>query len=325
MRARRSFPLSSSSPFSRFSQLAGSSSSADKASPSRPRQVSHLAVSALLLVLVLGVSACGTSSKGGSTSTAQPVKLTVFAASSLKAAFTKLGEQFRLGDQLHQAHTNVTFTFNFAGSDALAGQITQGAPADVFASANNTQMNVAVSGGEIDSSTVQVFAHNRLVVIVPKNNPANIQSLQDLAKPGVKVVLADKTVPAGQYALQFLMNASADPSFGSSYQTNVLKNVVSYQTDVASVLSEVALGQADAGIVYTTDASTDPTALNTIAIPDNLNVIATYPIAPIKASKNLSTAQQFIAFVVSPNGQSILGTYGFLSSTAGPGYTPPSS
>ena len=316
MRPRRSFPFSSSSPFSRFSQLASPSSAVDNASPSRPRRVPYLAVSALLLVLVLGVSACGTGS-GGSTSTAQPVKLTVFAAASLKAAFTKIGAQYT------SLHSNVTFTFNFAGSDALAGQITQGAPADVFASANNTQMNVAVSGGEIDSSSVQVFAHNRLVVIVPKNNPANIQSLQDLAKPGVKVVLADKTVPAGQYALQFLMKASADPSFGSSYQTNVLKNVVSYQTDVTSVLSEVALGQADAGIVYTTDASTDPTALNTIAIPDNMNVIATYPIAPIKASKSLSAAQQFIAFVTSNSGQSILQSFGFLSSTAGPGYTPP--
>jgi molybdate transport system substrate-binding protein len=94
---------------------------------------------------------------------------------------------------------------------------------------------------------------------------------------------------------------------------------------VTSVLSEVALGQADAGIVYTTDASTDPTALNTIAIPDNLNVIATYPIAPIKASKSLSIAQEFIAFVTGSTGQSTLASYGFLSSTDGPGYTPPSS
>jgi molybdate transport system substrate-binding protein len=308
MRARRSIPLSLSSQFSRFSR---------SATPPRTRQVPHLAVSALFLVLVLGVSACG--STGGNTSAAKPVKLTIFAASSLKGAFGKIESQFT------SMHSNVTFTNNFAGSDTLAGQITQGAPADVFASANNKQMNVAVSGGEIDSSQVQVFAHNRLVVIVPKNNPANIQSLQDLAKPGVKIVLADKTVPAGQYALQFLMQASADSSFGASYQTNVLKNVVSYQTDVASVLSQVALGQADAGIVYTTDAQTDPTALNTIAIPDTLNVIATYPIAPIKASKNLSTAQEFITFVTGPGGQSILQSFGFLSSTAGPGYTPPSS
>jgi molybdate transport system substrate-binding protein len=321
MRARRSFSSSSSSPFPGFSQSATSLSSRDLASPARPRRFSYLAVSALLLVLALGVSACGTSS-GGTTSAAQPVTLTVFAASSLTAAFGKIESQF------HSTHSNVTFTNNFAGSNALAGQITQGAPADVFASANNTQMNVAVTGGEIDSSQVQVFAHNRLVVIVPKNNPANIQTLQDLAKPGIKLVLADKTVPAGQYAVQFLMQASADPSFGASYQTNVLKNVVSYQPDAALVIAQIALGEADAGIVYTTDAATDPTTLELITIPDTLNVIATYSIAPVKASKSLSTAQQFIGFVTGPailSGQSILGSYGFQPAPGGPSYTSPSS
>src|SRR5215469_4949353 len=168
MRARRSVPLSLSLPLSSFS----------RSTPPQTRRVPHLAVSALLMLLVLGVSACG--STGGGTSAAKPVKLTIFAASSLKAAFGKVESQFT------SMHSNVTFTNNFAGSDALAGQITQGAPADVFASANNKQMNVAVTGGQIDSSTIQVFAHNRLVVIIPTSNPGNIHTLQDLAKPGVK-------------------------------------------------------------------------------------------------------------------------------------------
>jgi molybdate transport system substrate-binding protein len=315
MRARRSIPFPSPSPFSSCTRPALARS--DEALPFRTWRWRDLPAKALLLVLVLGTSACGTSS--GGTSATQPVKLTIFADSSLNSAFIMIENQF------HSLHANVTFTNNFAGSDTLAGQITQGAAADVFASGDNTQMNVAVKGGEIASSSVQVFAYNRLVVIVPKNNPANIQTLQDLAKPGVKIVLADKTVPAGQYALQYLMQASAASAYGATYQTSVLKNVVSYQTEVTAVLSQVSLGQADAGIVYVTDAATDPTTLNTITIPDNLNVIATYPIAPIKASKNLTTAQEFIAFVTGSTGQSTLASYGFLSSSAGPGYTPPSS
>jgi len=275
-----------------------------------------VSLSACLIFLSLLFSGCGTGTSGSAaTATPSPVTLKVFAAASLKGAFTKIGTQFTA------LYPNVTFSFNFAGSDALAAQINQGAPADVFASANNKQMGVAVTGGQIDSSAIQVFAHNRLVVVVPTSNPGNIHTLQDLAKPGVKIVLAAKTVPAGQYALQFLTQASADPSFGSAYQANVLKNVKSYQPDVTSVLTQVGLGQADAGIVYTTDAATQPTTLTTIAIPDNLNVIATYPIAPVKGTKTASTAQQFVSYVVSSAGQSVLASFGFLSATAGPGYS----
>jgi molybdate transport system substrate-binding protein len=322
MRARLSRPTppttaSSSSP----AQTLAATPNRERRWWSSGRTPASLAVPALLLLVLLVASACGSSGTGGSSATAtpQPVNLKVFAAASLKSAFTKIGTQFT------GLHPNVTFTFNFAGSDALAGQITQGAPADVFASANNAQMNVAVKGGQIDSSAVQVFAHNRLVVVIPTSNPGNIHTLQDLAKPGIKIVLADKTVPAGAYALQYLAKANADPSFGSSYQADVLKNVVSYQTDVTSVLNQVALGEADAGIVYTTDAATEPTKLSTITIPDNLNVIAVYPIAPIKGSASSSAAQQFIAYVMSSDGQSVLTSFGFLSATQGPGYTPPAS
>ena len=181
------------------------------------------------------------------------------------------------------------------------------------------------SPGGIEGSSVQVFAHNHIVVIIPKNNPGNIQTLQDLAKPGIKIVLGASSVPAGAYALQFLTAASADPSFGSSYKASFLKNVVSYQTDVGGVLSQVATGDADAGIVYITDAETQPTALSTIAIPNNLAPTAVYPIAPVKNSTQASTAAAFVAYVMSSAGQSTLASFGFLSATDGPAYTPPAS
>jgi molybdate transport system substrate-binding protein len=287
-------------------------------SSQHPGHLSRLASAlAIMVTLLLALGACGSSSSTGGTSS-QPVTLNVFAASSLQAAFNKIGTQF------HAAHSNVTVTFNYGGSNTLAQQINQSAPADVFASANSTQMNVVVSPGNIDASTVQTFAHNRLVVIYPANNPGHITTLPDLAKPGIKVDLAAAAVPAGQYAITFLDKASADPNFGSSYKANVLKNVVSYETDVKTVLSKVSLGEADAGIVYITDAQTEANSVTTLAIPDNLNTIAVYPIAPVKASKNLSVANQFVAYVMSSDGQAVLASFGFLSATAGPAYTPPS-
>lgn len=270
-----------------------------------------------VMLVAMMLAACGSSPSTGASP--QSVKLNVFAAASLQAAFTDIGKAFS------QAHSNVTVTFNFAGSDALATQINQGAPADVFASANATQMNNVVTPGNIAGSAVKTFAHNRLVVIYPAANPANIQTLRDLGKSGVKVVLADKTVPVGQYALQFLDLAAADPSFGASYKTNVLKNVVSYETDVKSVLAKVALGEADAGIVYTTDAATEIGKVGTITIPDALNVIAVYPIGAVKASKQATTAQAFVDYVLSSEGQATLAKYGFIAGSEGKQYTPPAA
>jgi molybdate transport system substrate-binding protein len=236
------------------------------------------------------------------------VTLNVFAAASLTAAFGDIGKAFQA------AHPGVTVTFNFAGSQQLAQQINSAAPADVFASANQTQMDAAVKGGRVAQGSSKPFVNNRLVVIFPKANPAGVQTLQDLAKPGLKLVLADKSVPVGQYALNFLDNAVKDGSFGAAFKDDVLKNVVSYELDVKSVLTKVELGEADAGIVYTTDAATDTKGQTAqLAIPDNLNVIAVYPIAVVKDSPNLSLAQVFVDFVLSPDGQAILTRYGFIS------------
>ncbi len=272
----------------------------------RPASLSRFVILAVLLLFAGASSACGGTSSGSSPLPAPRVTLNVFAAASLTNAFKEIGQKFQ------QAYSNVTVTFNFAGSQALAQQINQGAPADVFASANQKQMDVVVQAGGADASESRVFARNLLVVIFPRNNPGQITKLQDLARPGLKIVLADKSVPAGQYALDFLSKASADPSFGSSYQANVTKNVVSYETDVETVVTKVVQGEADAGIVYTTDALANASQLGQIAIPTNLQTVAVYPIAPLKASKNAAIAEQFVDFVLSADGQAVLARYGFM-------------
>jgi len=240
---------------------------------------------------------------------AQPktIPLNVFAAASLTASFNEIGKAFEA------KYPGTTVTFNFAGSQQLAQQINSAAPADVFASANQAQMDAVVKGGRIDQGASKPFVNNRLVVIYPKANPAGIQTLQDLARPGLKLVLADKTAPVGQYALNFLDNAAKDPAFGAGYKDAVLKNVVSNEQDVKSVLTKVTLDEADAGIVYTTDAATDTAGkINQLTIPDSLNVIAVYPIAVVNDSPNLPSAQAFVDYVLSPDGQAILTKYGFI-------------
>jgi len=232
--------------------------------------------------------------------------LTVFAAASLTAAFKEIGQQFGA------ANGGATVTFNFAGSDQLATQITQGAPADVFASANKKQMDVVIKAGEVVSGSERTFARNRLVVVYPKGNPGKLAALKDLANPGLKLVLANKSVPVGGYALDFLGKASKLPEYTTEFSPTVLKNVVSYEENVKAVLSKITLGEADAGIVYTTDAATvTDGSIGTLNIPDNLNTIATYPIAATNNARSADLARKFIEFVLSPDGQQILAKYGF--------------
>lgn len=235
------------------------------------------------------------------------VTLNVFAAASLTAAFRDIGKTFEA------ANPGVTVVNNFAGSQQLAQQINQGAPADVFASANLAQMAVVISGGEVTSGTQQIFATNLLTIIYPKDNPAKLSKLQDLANPGLKLVLEDSTVPAGAYALTFLEKASKEPGFGLDFNARVLNNVVSYENDVKVVLTKVALGEGDAGIVYTTDAAAaDPSKVSQIIIPDVLNVVASYPVAPVNNSLNLDLARVYIDYLLSTDGQNILAKYGFI-------------
>jgi molybdate transport system substrate-binding protein len=238
------------------------------------------------------------------TAAAAPRTLTVFAAASLTGAFTEIGHNFEA------VHPGVTVAFNFAGSQTLSTQLAQGAAADVFASANHTEMDKVVAANLAQPDTPKDFLTNKLVVILPKDNPANIQTLQDLARSGLKIVLADATVPAGKYARQILDNMSKDPSFGPDFGKKVLANVVSNETDVKQVVAKVQLGEADAGIVYISDSIAAP-ELKTIEIPANLNVIAKYPIAALNGAAQSELASEFIAYVLSADGQAILKKWGF--------------
>jgi len=236
-----------------------------------------------------------------------PTTITVFAAASLTESFTELGKMFE------SQNPGVTVVLNFAGSQALAEQLAQGAGADVFASANTKYMTAAVDSERVNKEEVKIFTYNRLVVIYPKENPAGLTGLKDLTKPSLKLVLADKAVPVGQYALDFLDKASADANYGASYKEDVLKNVVSYEDNVKAVLTKVSLGEADAGIVYFSDITSDKASkVSTFDIPDALNTLATYPIAPISDSKNADLAKAFVSLVLSPEGQQVMAKYNFI-------------
>jgi molybdate transport system substrate-binding protein len=228
--------------------------------------------------------------------------LTVFAAASLTDAFSEIGSNFEA------AYSGVTLVFNFAGSQALRTQIEEGAPADVFASANMAEMETLVAGGQVVSGTPRTFLTNKLVIIVPAENPAGLEKIEDLARPGVKLVLAAEEVPVGRYSRQAL--DQINDYFGRDFKDQALANVVSNEDNVRQVVAKVQLGEADAGIVYTSDAVA-ATELKTIEIPAELNVVAEYPIAALTQSEHAELSEAFIAYVLSPEGQAILQTWGF--------------
>ena len=194
----------------------------------------------------------------------------------------------------------------------LVQQIAHGAPFDVFASANAKQMDLAMTTGRIDSASVKIFARNHLVVVVPRDNPARISSLVDLAQANLKIVLADKSVPAGQYAVDVLGKCAKSAGFPSAFKEAVIRNVVSYEENVKAVLSKIVLGEADAGIVYASDISRDSThRVGQIVIPDSLNVIAEYPVAAAGETGASAAAKEFVGYVCSGKGQKILRLFGF--------------
>jgi molybdate transport system substrate-binding protein len=232
--------------------------------------------------------------------------ITVFAASSLTESFNEIGPRFTTA-------SGAAVTFSFGGSSDLRAQLEQGAAADVFASADTKQMGMARDSGVV-ADAGDIFAGNRLVVIVPKANSANIATLQDLAKSGIKIALADETVPVGKYARQFLDNASADPTFGSDYKDKVLANVVTNASNVKEVVTAVQLDEVDAGIVYTTDVTSAVSGdVTRIAIADNLNVIATYPIDVTTHASETAVAQAFVDYVLGAEGEAVLKAHGFLA------------
>ena len=213
-------------------------------------------------------------------------QLTVFAAASLTSVFPRIdgGERY-----------------SFAGSDQLALQIRQGAPADVFASASPKYTELLYRDGFVRKPVV--FATNKLIVLVPRSNPAHIRSVYDLRRPGVKVVIGDATVPVGTYTRQILdaLGITAD----------VTKNVVSQETDVKGIVSKVALGEADAGFVYRTDAKPVAASTRSIALPVWAQPPIRYELAVVKASKDRAAAAAFIRQVRSKRGRALLAKAGF--------------
>jgi molybdate transport system substrate-binding protein len=252
-------------------------------------------VAALVVAMIIGTIGVA---EAAPLHQAKPKKLsgtiTVSAAASLTEAFTKMGADFQ------KANPGTTVTFNFAASSALVQQIQGGAPADVFASADGANMEKLVSGGEVTAEPT-VFAGNALTIAVKKGNPKDVKSLPDLANLGVDSLCAD-AVPCGKYAQQALTGAGVtiDPS------------KITKGADVKTTLAAVSTGDADAAIVYTTDAKAAGSSVQAVRIPAWLNVYAIYPIAPIAASTNQDLAKAWVKYTVSPAGQKTLQSYGFL-------------
>jgi molybdate transport system substrate-binding protein len=219
--------------------------------------------------------------------------LTVFAAASLSAAFTEIGEAFM------SEHPDVAVTFNFAASSELVTQIAEGAPADVFASADVSNMATLTDAG-MNAAEPVVFATNLAKIIVGPGNPEGITGVEDLANEELIVVQCAPEVPCGRYAAQVFENA------------RVTVTPKSLEENVKAVVTKVTLGEADAGIVYATDVMAAGADAEGVTIPVGVNVVAEYPIAATKNAPNAAGAQAFIDVVLSDQGQAILASYGFL-------------
>jgi molybdate transport system substrate-binding protein len=240
----------------------------------------------IVLVALAAVVALPASAQPNASGRSQ-AQITVFAAASLTDVFAAIDGSQR---------------YSFGGSNALATQITNGAPADVFASANTTIPAQLFAKGLVQRPVN--FTRNSLVIVVPKSNPAGIRSVYDLAKPGVKIDVANSAVPVGSYTLQILKNMGLS--------AKVTANVVSQETDVREVLAKVALGQADAGFVYSTDAQTVPGQVTVIKMPAWAQPKITYAMAVVARSANKADARTFINKVLSKAGQARLLKFGFL-------------
>jgi molybdate transport system substrate-binding protein len=243
---------------------------------------------------------------GGQAGEAQaPRPVTVFAAASLTDAFNEIGAAF--------AKKNPGFRprFSFAASSLLRTQIGRGAPADVFASADWEQMHPL--SDTLKVTTPRVFARNRLVIALPTSNPGKVRALRDLARPGLRLVVTDMKVPIGNYTRQVFEKAVQTKAVPADFLTKVDANTVSREPNVRTLLTKVQLGEADAAIVYESDALAGKRTgrITTAAIPAKLNVMAEYPMAVLAAAKERAGAEKFFAFVVSKEGRTILKRNGF--------------
>jgi molybdate transport system substrate-binding protein len=237
----------------------------------------------------------------------KPQTVNVFAAASLTEAFKEMAPLFQTEEPCAE------LAFNFAGSQKLSQQLLDGAPADVFASASGKNMDGVKAADLLTEEGPQIFARNGLAVVVCPNSKYKVEEVEDLAQPGLKLVVSDREVPVGGYTDQFLEKAAADANLGQSFVDAVKANEVSFEADVKSVLAKVDVCEADAGVVYESDAFTDKTeGISYFLIPEALNILANYPIAVVKTSANPELAQKFVDFVLSAEGQQILEKNGFL-------------
>lgn len=267
------------------------------------------------LLMLLCLAACGGGSGGGSGGgeggqqegggggESEGGTLTVLAASSLTDAFGELATTFE------ERNPGVTVRQSFESSATLLAQIQQGAPADVFASASEEEMDTAVRDNLVEGEP-EIFVKNREVVMVPKDNPANIRNLRDVANRDVRLVLAEDGVPAADYALEILDNA--DGEYGSGFKRDVLSNVVSREADVRAAVNRVVVGDADATFGYASDHTPDiRDRVEVVPIPSDLNIVATYPVAALGDAKKPRLAREWVELVTSEEGQRVLDEWGF--------------
>jgi molybdate transport system substrate-binding protein len=253
----------------------------------------------VLAPIAIGLALCACSNN--SPRSTPTTKLTVLAAASLTNVFPKIGSAFTA------THPGVTFTYSFAGTDQLAAQIQQGAPADVFAGASTKYGDQLASAKQIDP--YKIFCTNRLVLIVPASNPANISSLADLAAKPMKLVVGSEAVPVGAYTRTVLENL--DEAYGPGYSKKVLANVVSNEDSVTSIVTKVQSGEADAGFVYVTDALAAGSKVKSFALPKAAQAVASYPIAVVSASTYKTQTLVFAEYMLGPVAQHLLRRAGF--------------
>jgi molybdate transport system substrate-binding protein len=260
-----------------------------------------------ILVLVLAACSSAGTASGSGTASASPAAggdITIYAASSLKAALAKVKTAYE------SAHPGTSLTISTDSSSALETQIEQGAPADVFLSADATNPKKLVDAALADGAAVP-FAGNRLTIVVPKANPAGIASPADLARSGVKVIAAGDAVPITKYATQLVANLAKQAGYPADFATAYAANIASREDNVGAVVAKIELGEGDAGIVYETDAAAS-TKVMTVNVPEAANVPATYAGVVVKSSAHAAGARAFLTWVAGPQGQAILGTLGFL-------------
>ncbi|WP_089154284.1 molybdate ABC transporter substrate-binding protein [Micromonospora sp. NBS 11-29] len=250
------------------------------------------------LVAALGLTGCGGGADESPTGRDGGGPLTVFAAASLTESFTRLGKDFEA------AHPGHTVTFNFAGSSALANQITQGAPADVFAAASPATMKTVTDAGDADGAPA-VLVRNQLVVAVPRGNPARVAGLADLTRPGVKVALCAEQVPCGAAARTALDAAG------------VRLTPATLEQDVKGALAKVRLGEVDAALVYRTDVRAAVADLDAVEFPESARAVNDYPIVVLRAAGNPAGARAFVDFVRSDAGLAVLTAAGFQAPPGG--------